>query len=692
MKITEIFEHIESHKLVLPDFQREFEWVVDKQRGLLASFMTGLPIGSLLLLKGTSEDFAAKDWCMANKVVSPNPECLYVLDGQQRISTLKVAFTDLFHGDDWGTTWDRLYRDLRVRWCVRIKPANDEEDVWGWEMLKFKGLHAFEPDDLRERIVPLRILKTKNKDKWYHPAYRPTGLTGAGLRNSIAEEAAQEVTVPLYSLGEETQYKLHERVLGKIAKSRVDALKAKVMDGELSVTEVLSAIDPDVAERQDDVDYIEELWNELQASWWKDISQYLTGLLDQALVAVEVPSNEIGRAISIFENINSNPMDLDTFDLVNAKSTRDRSVQSLAQRVLTVMDTDIELPSALTDDHATVTWRPAKMGSLSDGRPTKIVKKRVLDLLAAFARVQYGDVDHLRGENIKAKSTLSLLHTEINDTLESVLTSLTRALAFLQYRCGIIDIENLPYELMLLPMAYVLKDDGVWNSRQSLDYIEYWYWATLLGGGYRESQNERCLSDIRDLYKWIHGQIDNPFSGWYDKVLADSGYSDLEVLLGRDARDVPSAVHKGILQYVLSNTPVDFRPGDPLRLKAWEIAGDSLIRLEDHHIWPLGAATRLGESTTKLRRDKDHILNSPLNRTYISREANNQLRDKTPDEYFRELSELIVRDHCLDSAFGTKYQRRDDETDEERYVRLLTERYRILKGAIKAELSRMLPS
>lgn len=50
MKVKDIFKHIDDCRLALPDFQREFEWKFDKQRSLLASFITELPIGSLLTL------------------------------------------------------------------------------------------------------------------------------------------------------------------------------------------------------------------------------------------------------------------------------------------------------------------------------------------------------------------------------------------------------------------------------------------------------------------------------------------------------------------------------------------------------------------------------------------------------------------------------------------------------------------
>ena len=52
--IVSIFELYDKHKLVLPNFQREYVWKTEQQDKLLRTIFVNLPVGSLLLLNGKS--------------------------------------------------------------------------------------------------------------------------------------------------------------------------------------------------------------------------------------------------------------------------------------------------------------------------------------------------------------------------------------------------------------------------------------------------------------------------------------------------------------------------------------------------------------------------------------------------------------------------------------------------------------
>ena len=55
---TELVHKIEDNKIVLPDFQRGFVWKDQKkQKALIASILTKLPIGTILLLEAKVDEY-----------------------------------------------------------------------------------------------------------------------------------------------------------------------------------------------------------------------------------------------------------------------------------------------------------------------------------------------------------------------------------------------------------------------------------------------------------------------------------------------------------------------------------------------------------------------------------------------------------------------------------------------------------
>lgn len=138
VSIRRFFEQCDNDKIVLPDFQRDFVWKTDQIKRLLSSFMLKLPIGSFLLLEGKSDDFKSRKICFPKRDVNPREECLYLLDGQQRLSALKAVFDDLYRSDEgWKKQFEDTYSQLRYRWFIRVIPDENEDDIFGWRKLFF---------------------------------------------------------------------------------------------------------------------------------------------------------------------------------------------------------------------------------------------------------------------------------------------------------------------------------------------------------------------------------------------------------------------------------------------------------------------------------------------------------------------------------------------------------------------------
>lgn len=85
--LKDLLGHVETGKLQLPDFQRDYVWNEDDVRSLLASIAKGFPVGALLTLdRGGSVEFKPRG-IEGTKVEGVEPETL-LLDGQQRMTSL----------------------------------------------------------------------------------------------------------------------------------------------------------------------------------------------------------------------------------------------------------------------------------------------------------------------------------------------------------------------------------------------------------------------------------------------------------------------------------------------------------------------------------------------------------------------------------------------------------------------------
>jgi hypothetical protein len=92
VSLSTLVNYLRDGRFVIPDFQREFEWKPWDIRELMRSIFLDYYIGSLLLWKGKSENFAALS-CEPVYGYKGNGKPEYiVLDGQQRLTAIYYAF------------------------------------------------------------------------------------------------------------------------------------------------------------------------------------------------------------------------------------------------------------------------------------------------------------------------------------------------------------------------------------------------------------------------------------------------------------------------------------------------------------------------------------------------------------------------------------------------------------------------
>ena len=92
-KYSDLISDIEKGIIKIPKFQREFVWSIDKTAKLLDSILKGYPIGTFIFWQTYERINDIKN--VGNLKIPDTPEgtkVQYVLDGQQRITSLFAAY------------------------------------------------------------------------------------------------------------------------------------------------------------------------------------------------------------------------------------------------------------------------------------------------------------------------------------------------------------------------------------------------------------------------------------------------------------------------------------------------------------------------------------------------------------------------------------------------------------------------
>jgi hypothetical protein len=753
ISLRSLFSHHENNKLLLPNFQRNFVWKPDQQEALLASLIVGIPVGAILILEGSKDSFGYRKLSVTNRSqIEPDEPVWYLLDGQQRMSTLHTIFHDCL-GDieDWKDNWDDLFYHLKLRWYLKVVPSEGGSDPFGFRDLSFtNSFMGQNPEDIIDFIEYKRIYSTK-EGQWHHPEY----LQHSGREFQVAEEdgdgmkdvnysalsnsrrkletarlLADKGYVPLYDVWntDDSSRPLHLLTLRQMAKQRADSLRDEIGDDEEQIVKVLQSTDvsPREALQRGDESEIDRAWTTKSNDWANDVAGFLDSLLDVKVPHTRLPEDEIDRGIAIFEQMNTGGTELDTYDLIVARAARHedyRGEQSLSKRIAQQLAEEILLPASLIEGtHAAEeipkSWSPSGMDTIEDNSPSTRVRDEYLSFLSILADLDYGELDDLTGDHTRSKKIMNLSTEDINKWSSNAVKSLIRSLCFLQFRCGIVSVKDIPYRRMILPLGYLFHDDNNWNSRSAHDKAEYWYWTSILGGAYKYEKNRVSINDVLRLYEWVTNEnVDNPFSDREESFFQSDedeefyeskDFSDLETLVGHIDEETegwvtaPRPVENTIMHYVLSRCPKDFLPSDKneIRLCAWRFANEEKVAISedeeeqlshhDHHIYPLSGATNLGESSKDIRRmsrskGEYHKLNSVLNRTYISDVANRLISDRKPEEYLHAVPQVAVVQHLIPTPFADAY----DDLEGQDYDEVLIGRFQKLEDQLMQELDEL---
>ena len=678
-----------KNNILLPDFQRQFVWKdEDAQCKLVASVLTKMPLGSILLLSAEdASEYACKPLGLKTKLDSakiPRGKVEFLLDGQQRMTVLTNVFSDAIFNLSNQAGDLTAPGALKRRFFLEIPKFENTSvpDLFGVRSLDCPIISdAADPEFLTADVLPfIKVISfnvTKDQDKSYNP-YNKKPSKMSELETYCMGANPDFFYIPLFLLIETGRLSVNHTGLNNIVtaiarsvcRTKVSFLKERLeaepcWDVRKYVTENLisdifeSYFDSSCFEKEP-----EEICKEFERvletqadSWARYMMSYLNSCISQInLSQIVVEDSQRARAIDIYENLNRGGISLDIFDLVMARVAQvthepfyDRLIKNICAGKNYPDNTITSAPAVKMEFlRLRPTYHAAEYFGSYDADRHEILRaylESFLNVLCIRSYVPSLDPEAYSVELIKKQKKLELSAKTINDNCEAACRALDRACYFFQSRCGIRNLKELNYVLMLPIVACILWDNELYNGELNdrvFNLIEAWYWTSLFSGAYDKDQNQVMINDLKRLSSNIISLKSGaePDLGWLIerrlKVFDNMGFSDKEFLLmgSVDNDEYPkNVIGTGICQFFLSKGYEDIRFDPQQQPKKLTVFSECARTLQVHHVIPLGTTPSVLDSTKKIRSNKKHLLNSPLNMMYITDEANHAISSKSLAEY-----------------------------------------------------------
>jgi uncharacterized protein with ParB-like and HNH nuclease domain len=186
--LGQLLKKVKAGHFLIPQFQRDFTWKEGQTRLLVDSIARNYPIGSLLIL-GKNDDVPLKsrkldatyppkleDSDEAECFDEPTAESFYVLDGQQRLTSIARVFLDAHPNRNY-------YFDLK-----KMFEVFDSEDS-GWIVSRLRGKNNPERKD-NNRLMRTDIALDQRKCDIYVSEYIEDSGEFPDFKNNRAAERA----------------------------------------------------------------------------------------------------------------------------------------------------------------------------------------------------------------------------------------------------------------------------------------------------------------------------------------------------------------------------------------------------------------------------------------------------------------------------------------------------------------------
>lgn len=666
----DLVNQIISNELVLPDFQRSFVWKENKMINLYASVLCRMPVGSILTLESDDAGFACKKIGSKvrteNVIVEPGQKITYLIDGQQRVTSLFAGFTTYFFDFYKDSLKDLSSPSLKNMFFIKI-PLNtlsnsEIDDLFGTKELKFPedirdGKKYYSTAEMREIISSEKSDVILNRKNSVIDIHDKDDLSL--IEKYCTEENGGAYHIPLqYINNKEANVQLsYERILSKISDSYSPSCE-------------------------------EEKNQELRKVWRLTIRDYLTEcLLTLKINQIAVENSAKSRAIDIYSNLNQGGAPLSVFDLVTAKVGGVKGVKYNYNDKVTEYFTSSFSPSLDLLPYKSKEWIKTSLHKYDVIRKSQIIENGVISsqFIEVFLKVitflitKENKPKEFEPKNLtKRDKILDLPADMIAEKTEIICLAMKRALCFFQTRCGIRKFSEINYKAEFGLVSFIFTDDALYNRIEIHDFLEYWYWISLFGYIYPTKQDTSIYLEINKFLNFFNNTDLSRYKELKklrtNTVLKAHNLTDEDTLIMKNASlgiVPPDKISSFICQFYLSQGYKDFHTDEDLNFLSESV-------FEMHHIIPLGNDKKIGESTKDIRKDPRRPYNSPLNFIYITQTSNSDISDMKFSDY--------SQDEKVKKALSSIYHNVVIDGDEKAMDTFLKSRFNVLKNELTKRL------
>lgn len=563
----ELIKLIEEDRIVLPDFQRGFVWKdKNKQKALIASVLTKLPIGTILLLEIEKNTYGCKKIGFKNRkpdIPDDQNKVLALLDGQQRVTVLTSFFSNELYviGDSSEFVSPSLKHRYFLR-CPKIKDLLDKKDLFGARKLiapeEIQKSQNQYPDYSTDEIIS--YIACIDNIKYKEIIYED--ISNVNIDNLIefctsSSETNDGYLIPLYYLygaanksnmnHRKRLEKIIERIAEKYKNEIIDLLKTQgeirdfiitecfeeTEDGKAIAEDIKSALVTELQNEDSDI-YIKltELLQNRSTQWARDISEFLEScVLKLELYKIEVNQANILRAIDIYQNLNLGGKALDIFDLILARA----AIQSDNENLLDVVkgcliENHIQdykafvkdcAPKIQTEYNSYLDNQTEYSAAMQLGAWNQIENELAVSFCKALMSVT-GTLYHFWNDEseqvifaddrvkaftskvTKSEYLLKIEPEKIDPLIRLACKGLDRACIFLQLRCGIRSVTEIQYKLVFVILAVIFSKDDWFHNKKVCDYLEAWYWGSIFSGSFKIEQNAAFQDNLKNILQLLN--------------------------------------------------------------------------------------------------------------------------------------------------------------------------------------------